>query len=98
MMESARQRAFFASILFRPHAPQTQVRNLDDNCCCSRRKGVIRGMSTPIEVSVLMPCLNEHETVGTCVRKALRALNYSKYKFGITFPPLTGKQRAGVST
>lgn len=27
-----------------------------------------------IEVSVVMPCLNEHETVGTCVRKALRAL------------------------
>ncbi len=27
-----------------------------------------------IEVSVVMPCLNEHETVGTCVRKAVEAL------------------------
>jgi len=27
-----------------------------------------------IEVSVVMPCLNEGETVGTCVRKAVRAL------------------------
>lgn len=27
-----------------------------------------------IEVSVVMPCLNEHETVGTCVQKALDAL------------------------
>lgn len=27
-----------------------------------------------VEVSVVMPCLNEHETVGTCVRKAVRAL------------------------
>ena len=27
-----------------------------------------------IEVSVVMPCLNEHETVGTCVRKAVSAL------------------------
>ena len=27
-----------------------------------------------IEVSIVMPCLNEHETVGTCVDKAVRAL------------------------
>ena len=31
----------------------------------------------PIELSVVMPCLNEHETVGICVRKALAALNQS---------------------
>jgi glycosyltransferase involved in cell wall biosynthesis len=31
-------------------------------------------VEAPIEVSVVMPCLNEHETVGTCVRKALDAL------------------------
>ena len=30
-----------------------------------------------IEVSVVMPCLNEHETVGMCVSKALAALNAS---------------------
>jgi hypothetical protein len=28
----------------------------------------------PIEVSVVMPCLNEHETVGTCIKKAFSAL------------------------
>jgi glycosyltransferase involved in cell wall biosynthesis len=27
-----------------------------------------------LEVSVVMPCLNEHETVGVCVKKALEAL------------------------
>jgi glycosyltransferase involved in cell wall biosynthesis len=30
-----------------------------------------------VEVSVVMPCLNEHETVGTCVTKALEALRES---------------------
>jgi glycosyltransferase involved in cell wall biosynthesis len=30
--------------------------------------------TVPIEVSVVMPCLNEHETVGVCVEKALTAL------------------------
>src|SRR5580698_4820572 len=29
----------------------------------------------PIEVSVVMPCLNEHETVGVCVQKAAWALS-----------------------
>jgi glycosyltransferase involved in cell wall biosynthesis len=28
----------------------------------------------PIELSVVMPCLNEHETVGVCVRKAIASL------------------------
>ena len=27
-----------------------------------------------VEVSIVMPCLNEHETVGVCVEKAFRAL------------------------
>ncbi len=27
-----------------------------------------------VEVSIVMPCLNEHETVGICVQKALDAL------------------------
>ena len=27
-----------------------------------------------VEVSVVMPCLNERETVGVCVRKAMTAL------------------------
>src|SRR5437867_3299125 len=27
-----------------------------------------------LELSVVMPCLNEHETVGTCVEKSLRAI------------------------
>jgi glycosyltransferase involved in cell wall biosynthesis len=28
----------------------------------------------PVEVTVVMPCLNEYETVGTCVRKAVTAI------------------------
>ena len=31
-------------------------------------------MEAPIELSVVMPCLNERETVGVCVRKAVEAL------------------------
>ena len=31
-------------------------------------------LSTAVEVSVVMPCLNERETVGICVKKALAAL------------------------
>ena len=31
-------------------------------------------METPVELSVVMPCLNEEETVGICVRKAVAAL------------------------
>jgi glycosyltransferase involved in cell wall biosynthesis len=34
-------------------------------------------VESPVEVSVVMPCLNEHETVGTCVMKALEALRRS---------------------
>jgi len=30
--------------------------------------------SGEIEVSIVMPCLNEHETVGVCVQKALHML------------------------
>ena len=30
-----------------------------------------------VEVSVVMPCLNEHETVGICVQKALQALAHA---------------------
>ena len=33
--------------------------------------------SAGVEVSVVMPCLNEHETVGTCVRKAIDSLTRS---------------------
>ena len=32
------------------------------------------GQLAPVEVSVVIPCLNEHETVGVCVRKALDAM------------------------
>src|SRR5262245_22672499 len=30
--------------------------------------------STELELSIVIPCLNEHETVGTCVRKAVTAM------------------------
>lgn len=29
---------------------------------------------TPVDISIVMPCLNERETVGTCVRKAVAVL------------------------
>ena len=38
---------------------------------------VLGTAETTIEVSVVMPCLNEHETVGVCVEKAVRALSES---------------------
>lgn len=41
------------------------------------RSPVNASHDAPIEVSVVMPCLNEHETVGTCVTKALAALSQS---------------------
>ena len=31
-------------------------------------------MEIPVELSVVMPCLNEEETVGVCVRKAVETL------------------------
>ena len=31
-------------------------------------------MNRPLELSVVMPCLNEADTVGTCVEKAIRAM------------------------
>src|SRR6478735_3632412 len=36
-----------------------------------------RTSEMPLEVSVVMPCLNEADTVGTCVEKAVRALRES---------------------
>jgi glycosyltransferase involved in cell wall biosynthesis len=35
----------------------------------------VSGASLPPEVSVVLPCLNEEETVGVCVEKALRSLH-----------------------
>ncbi len=32
------------------------------------------------EVSVVMPCLNEEQTVGTCIRKALETINDSLHR------------------
>jgi glycosyltransferase involved in cell wall biosynthesis len=37
--------------------------------------GPLNSATGPIEVSVVMACLNEHETVGVCVQKALQALS-----------------------
>ncbi len=44
--------------------PQTPPRDMPDH----------HGDLTVPEVSVVMPCLNEHETVGVCIQKALEAL------------------------
>ncbi len=40
----------------------------------ARDSAETKGDDGEIEVSVVMPCLNEHETVGVCVRKAVEAL------------------------
>src|SRR5262249_40374044 len=41
----------------------------------SRTEGVARAeVDSAVEVSVVMPCLNEARTVGRCIDKALRAL------------------------
>ncbi len=34
----------------------------------------MNGVSTDIELTIVMPCLNEAETLGTCIRKALESL------------------------
>jgi glycosyltransferase involved in cell wall biosynthesis len=39
--------------------------------------GALAAAGQPIELSVVMPCLNERETVGVCVRKAMGALKDS---------------------
>lgn len=36
--------------------------------------GVISGQGSPIELTILMPCLNEAETLGVCIEKAKRFL------------------------
>ena len=33
----------------------------------------------PIELSVVMPCLNEAETLGTCIRKAQQAIRGANF-------------------
>jgi glycosyltransferase involved in cell wall biosynthesis len=39
-----------------------------------RSKGNIAAPSTPVELSIVMPCLNEAETLATCIQKAQRAI------------------------
>jgi len=36
--------------------------------------GLVEPGNEPIELSVVMPCLNEAKTVGVCVRKAIETL------------------------
>src|SRR2546422_9436906 len=38
-----------------------------------RRRGLV-WLVTPLEVTVVMPCLNEAGTLATCIRKALAAM------------------------
>ena len=50
------------------------------NSVCLISRALDLSMTNPIEfeVSVVIPCLNEHETVGLCVQKALETLRQSK--------------------
>ena len=50
------------------------------NTDVSAAAGTRREHSEHLEVSVVMPCLNEAETLGTCIQKAVRAL----HEHGIT--------------
>src|SRR4029079_6121110 len=43
----------------------------------AKRSMSIKG-DQPIELTILMPCLNEAETIETCIRKAKSFLNRSK--------------------
>ena len=43
----------------------------------SRVRGECVDAIGELEVSVVIPCLNEHETVGVCVQKAVGALTQS---------------------
>src|ERR1700733_11375908 len=66
--------------------PQTPVGEFSESSAMSPDPGIAAGKALDrrfdvlaadgqqIELSVVMPCLNERETVGVCVRKALAAL------------------------
>src|SRR5688572_30218128 len=41
----------------------------------SSAQPVLQAPMTDVEVSVVMPCLNEAETLGACIEKAQRALH-----------------------
>ena len=42
--------------------------------------GAMTATDAALELSVVMPCLNEADTVGTCVEKALRALERARHR------------------
>lgn len=48
-----------------------------DVAALSKPPGLVGASEASPELSIVMPCLNEEETVGTCVRKALAALHDS---------------------
>src|SRR3970282_2483351 len=43
-------------------------------------EAVARSVDTDFEVSVVMPCLNEAETVGLCAEKAIAALDVNNIR------------------
>lgn len=53
-------------------------------------------MAVDVEVSVVMPCLNEHETVGICVEKAFLALADSGLSGEVILAD-NGRQQTGRS-
>ena len=55
--------------------PADGGRGSDRNDRCSRTTSPAMAQATATEVSIVLPCLNEADTVGTCVAKAMRALH-----------------------
>jgi glycosyltransferase involved in cell wall biosynthesis len=42
-----------------------------------KKREIYMALATPPEVSIVMPCLNEEDTLGTCIEKAQRSLRES---------------------
>ena len=50
--------------------------------------------STEVEVSIVMPCLNEAETLATCIRKAQQAIEKDGLAAGVALTCLGCRTRA----
>src|SRR5688572_10182332 len=52
----------------------TTTTTIDTNAATATRPDDSAGARSSCELTIVMPCLNEAETLGTCVEKAVRAL------------------------